>query len=124
MTIDQGQHLPTPQTESDAQNFGCQGRTVIHIGTKDQFLNTTPNKEALIRLISDKLCQNGCKVVQASGDADIDIVEAVVSSSLTKSTTTTDIMVFLLFHSQSFPHRLYVRSDKSKDNIASYHCSE
>ena len=34
-------------------------------GTKDQFLNITTNKEALIRLISDKLCQNGCKVVQA-----------------------------------------------------------
>ena len=49
--------------------------------------NTTPNKEALIRVISDKLCQNGYKVVQASGDADVDIVEAAVSSHLTKSTT-------------------------------------
>ncbi len=55
--------------------------------TKDQLLNTTPNKEAFIRLISDKLCQKGCEVVQASGYADIDIVEAVVSSSLTKLTT-------------------------------------
>ena len=42
----------------------------LFAGTKDQFLNTTPNKEALIRLISDKLCQHGCEVVQASGDAD------------------------------------------------------
>ena len=58
----------------------------LFTGTKDQFLNTTPNKEALIRLISDKLCQNGCEVVQVSGYADIDIVEAVVSSSLTKLT--------------------------------------
>ena len=49
--------------------------------------NTTPNKEVLIRVISDKLCQNGYKVVHASGDADIDIVEAAVSSYLTKSTT-------------------------------------
>ena len=59
----------------------------LFTGTKDQLLNTTPNKEALIRLISDKLCQNGCEVAQASGGADIDIVEAVVSSSLTKLTT-------------------------------------
>ena len=52
-------------------------------GTKVQFLNTTLNKEALIRLISDKLCQNVCKVVHSSGYADIDIVEAAVSPSLT-----------------------------------------
>ncbi len=70
----------------------------LFTGTKDQFLNTTPNKEALIRLISDKLCQNGCEVVQASGDADIDIVEAVVSSSLTKLTTMTErIQIFWCF---------------------------
>ena len=29
-TIDQWQHLPAPQTDWDAQNCGCQGRTVIH----------------------------------------------------------------------------------------------
>ena len=93
----------------------------LFTGTHDQFLNTTPNKEALIRLISDKLCQNGCKFVPASGDADIDIVEAAVSPSFTKSTTLmedTDILVFLLFHSQRVQNRLYFRSDKSKDT----HC--
>ena len=59
--------------------------------------------------------------MQASGDADIDIVEAADSLSLTKSTTLMarkHILVFLLFHSQSVPSRLYGRSDKS------YHCSE
>ena len=70
----------------------------LFTGTKDQFLNTTPNKKALIRLISDKLCQNGCEFVQASGYADIDIVEAVVSSSLTKLTTLTErIQIFWCF---------------------------
>ena len=29
-TINQGQHLPTPQTEWDAENCGCPGRTDIH----------------------------------------------------------------------------------------------
>ncbi len=65
--------------------------------------------------------------MQASGDADIDIVEAADSLSLTKSTTLMErkhILVFLLFHSQSVPSRLYVRSDKSKYNTVSYHCSE
>ena len=65
----------------------------------------------MIRLISDKLRQNGCTVVQASGDADVDIVEAAVSSSMTKSTTLmgedTDLLVLLLFK------ELYVRSDTS-----------
>ena len=71
-------------------------------GTKDQFLNTTPKKEALIRLISDKLCQNGCEVLQASGYADIDIVEAVVSSSLTKLTTLMErIQIFWCFSSST-----------------------
>ena len=70
----------------------------LFTGTKDQFLNTTPNKESLIRLISDKLCQNGCEVVQASGDADVDIGEAVVSSSLTKLTTLMErIQIFWCF---------------------------
>ena len=67
----------------------------------------------MIRLISDKLRQNGCTVVQASGDADVDIVEAAVSSSMTKSTTLigedTDLLVLLLFK------ELYFRSDTSKD---------
>ena len=65
--------------------------------------------------------------MQASGDADIDIVEAAYTLSLTKSTTLMErkhILVFLLFHSQSVPSRLYVRSAKSKDNTVSYHCSE
>ena len=57
---------------------------LIFTGMKDQFLNTTSNKEAMIRLISDKLRQNGCRVVQTSGNADVDIVEATVSSSMTK----------------------------------------
>ena len=59
----------------------------LFTGTKDQFLNTTTNKKALITLISDKLCQSGCKVVQASEEADIDVVEAAVSSPSTKSTS-------------------------------------
>ena len=81
-----------------------QGRTVIH-RNKGSVLEHNPKQEAMIRLISDKLCQNGFKVVQASGDADIDSVEAAVSSSLTKSTTLmerihiTYLLVFLLFHS-------------------------
>ena len=44
--------------------------------------------------------------MQASGDADIDIVEAADSLSLTKSTTLMErkhILVFLLLHSQSVP---------------------
>ena len=83
----------------------------IFTGTKDQFLNTTSHKESMIRLISDKLRQHGCTVVQASGDADVDIVEAAVSSSMTKSTTVigedTDLLVLLLFKA------LYFRSDTS-----------
>ena len=51
--------------------------------------------------------------VQATGYADIDIVEAAVSLSFTKSTTTIDILVFLLFQSQRVQNRLYIRSDKS-----------
>ena len=66
----------------------------------------------MIRLISDKLRQNGCTVVQASGDADVDIVEAAVPSSMTKSTTVigddTDLLVLLLFKALNF------RSDTSK----------
>ena len=60
----------------------------------------------MIRLISDKLRQNGCTVVQASGDADVDIVEGAVSSCMTKLTTLigedTDLLVLLLFKALYF----------------------
>ena len=101
----------------------------LFTGTNDRFLNTTPDKETLIRLLSDQLCQNGCKVVQASGYADIDIVEAAVSLSLTKSTTLMDrIYIFWCFSFST--HKVFkIGSTSGLTNqkttlYISYHCSE
>ena len=94
----------------------------LFTGTNDQFLNTTSNKEALIRLISDKLCQNGCKVVHASGDADIDIVKAAVSSPLTKSTTLMErIHIFWCFSFST--HKVFkIGSTSGRTNQKTQHC--
>jgi hypothetical protein len=48
------------------------------------------------------LKQKGCHVIQAEGDADVDIVKAAVSMSGYKSTTLigedTDLLILLLYH--------------------------
>ena len=95
----------------------------LFTGTNDQFLNNTSNKDGLIMLISDKSCQNGCKVVQASGDADLDIVEAAVSSHLTKSTTLMErIHIFWCCFSFSTHKVFNIGSRSGLTNQKTQHC--
>lgn len=65
--------------------------------------------------------QKGCHVIQAEGDADVDIVKAAVSMSLYRSTTLigedTDLLVLLLYHATTDCKDLYFRSDKGKANV-------
>ena len=60
------------------------------------------NKQALIQLIIDRMQQKGCDVIQAEGDADVDIAKAAINMSAMRPTTLigedTDLLVLLLFH--------------------------
>jgi hypothetical protein len=48
------------------------------VGKKEDFLSNVENKRAMIDLIAKCLKQKGCHVIQAEGDADVDIVKAAV----------------------------------------------
>ena len=71
-------------------------------------------------MISDELRERHSIVINAPGDADVDIVMAAVEASLLHTTTLigedTYLLVSLLFlyHVQGNSKGLYFRSDKSK----------
>jgi len=95
--------------------------TTKFVGKKDDFLSNEKNKKSLIDMISACLKQKGCHVVQAEGDADVDIVKAAVTMSTFKSTTLigedTDLLILLLYHGKMDSKELYFRSDKGKPNV-------
>ena len=84
------------------------------VGKKEDFLSNSENKQAMIDLIAKCLQQKGCHVIQAEGDADVDIVKAAVSMCEYKSTTLigedTDLLILLLHHATlKDSHELYFR---------------
>ena len=69
----------------------------VFSGKKDEFLSRGSNKQALINIISGKLRDNGCNVINCEGDTDCKIVHAVIAASEYGSTTLigedTDLLV-------------------------------
>ena len=96
-------------------------------GKKEELLSRDTNKQILIRMISDQLRERDCTVVNAHGDADVDIVKMAVEPSLKHTTTLigedTDILVVLLYYAQGDVMNLYFRSDKPEADgtIEVYH---
>ena len=91
-------------------------------GKKEEFLSRGTNKHHLISLISEELRQMGCVVIQADGDADVDITMAAVNAASTHSTTLigedTDLLVLLLHHTPPDSKPLYFRSDNETRSTA------
>lgn len=81
----------------------------------------------MIDLISQKVRDRGCDVINSQGDADVDIVTAAVQSSETHSTTVigedTDLLVLLLHHGKQSNKDLFFREDKANAN-AVYHINK
>ncbi|KAG1714479.1 hypothetical protein GQR58_001251 [Nymphon striatum] len=90
--------------------------TTVFTGKKEEFLSQGSNKQGLINMISDRLREKGCKVMNAEGDADYDIVQAAIALSEYKTTALigedTDLLILLLHHMDSHKKTLYFRSDK------------
>ena len=99
----------------------------VFAGKKDEFLSRDRNKQNMIDLISKKIRGKGCELINAPGDADVQIVKAAVLSSLTRSTTLigedTDLLVLLLHYMQQANKDLYFRSDKANADKL-YHINE
>ena len=90
--------------------------TTVFTGKKEDFLSQGSNKQGLINMISDRLREKGCTVMNAEGDADYDIVQSAIAVSEYKTTTLigddTDLLILLLHHMDSHKKTLYFRSDK------------
>ena len=97
--------------------FGCGG-----CSNKEDFLSNQANKQGLIRLISERMRERGCLVIQAEEDADADIVKAAVSMASFKTTTLTgedmDLLALLLHDTpNNNAKQIYFRSDKGKPTV-------
>lgn len=96
-------------------------------GKKENFLSRDSNKQSLIRLVSAELRNRGCTVVNAPGDADVEIVKAAVATSLLHTTTLvgedTDLLILLLHYTLPASKNIYFRSDRSKGDgsVKVYH---
>ena len=92
------------------------------VGKKDEFLQSTHNKQQIIRLITEELRQRKCNVIQAEDDADVEIAKAAVTMAQFKSTTVigedTDLLVLLLYYTNiDKSYDIYLRSDIIKNNF-------
>ncbi|KAG7165603.1 hypothetical protein Hamer_G013102 [Homarus americanus] len=87
------------------------------VGRKDDFLSRSCNKQGLIDLVTEELQKKGCTVINALGDADMDIVKAAIKASQHQLTTLigedTDLLILLLYNAEANSRGLYFRSDKS-----------
>ena len=87
------------------------------VGKKEDFLSRPCNKQGLIDLVTEELQMKDCKVINASGDADVDIVKAAIKASQHQPTTLigedTDLLILLLYYADTNNKGLYFRSDKS-----------
>src|SRR6218665_684609 len=86
-------------------------------GKKDEFLSIGSNKQKLIWLVSYALRKVDCIVMNAQGDADVEIAKAAVETSRLHTTTLigedTDLLVLLLHYVKPHCKSLYFRSDKT-----------
>ena len=60
---------------------------IIFSGKKDDFWSNGSNKQALIQLMMERMKQKGCDVIQAEGDADVEIALAAISMSAFRPTS-------------------------------------
>ena len=96
----------------------CVGVTVHFDGDmmieskKEDFLNNKANKQRFIHYLSDKLERAGCRIDQATHDADVLIVQTSVASAQTKDTVLvgddTDLLILLLHHVEMDAHELFM----------------
>ncbi len=83
---------------------------------KDDFLSSRfCNKQGLINLMTEELEKEGCTFINASGDADMNIVKAAVKASVHQPIgEDIDSLILLLYYAGMNNRGLYFRLDKSK----------
>ena len=114
-SIKDNTHQRRGQNTHPVINFTAQTEFV---GRKDDFLSVSVNKQGLIKLVTEELEKKGCTVINAPGDADVDIVKVAIRASQHQPTTLigedTDLLILLLYYAETNNRGHYFRSDKSK----------
>ena len=84
---------------------------------KDDFLSRSCNKQGLIYFATEEVKKKGCTVVNASGDAHMEIVKVVIKASQNQPTTLieedTDLLILLFYYVEANDRALYFCSDTS-----------
>lgn len=91
--------------------------TMLFTSTKESFLSNLSNKQNLINLITEKLQNKGCIVVNSLEDADLNIALTAVQQSSSHTVTVigedTDVLILLLYHCYDIKqYDIYYRSDR------------
>ena len=78
--------------------------TTLHT-KKEEFLSNKHNKHRFIALLSQRLEQAGCEIHQATGNADVLIVQMALTSAAKQETVQvgddTDLRVLLIYHAKN-----------------------
>jgi hypothetical protein len=103
--------------------------SMVFQGKKTEFLSNHKNKQKFIDLLGDHLKTDGCHVEHACGDADLLIVQTVISAAQThidKSTVVIaddiDVLILLCWHTKSTTPSIYFRPEPRQDNKKSTRC--
>jgi hypothetical protein len=91
-----------------------QSDMIVSLKKKD-FLANEENKQKFINLLSEKLLNAGCNVIQAPDDADLLIVKTAVESAKSNSTVLvgddTDLLVLMIYHGDIDGKDLFFRPE-------------
>ena len=86
------------QRQNQVGNRVTISKATIFSGKKEDFLSNDANKQDLINHYTEHMRERGCQVIQAEGDADVDIVKAAVSMAFFQTTTLiaedTDLLIY------------------------------
>jgi len=76
--------------------------TAKFVAKEGDFLSNERNRMVANGMITERLRQKGCYIIQAEGDADVYIVKAAVTMCISCSTTLirkdTDLLILLLYY--------------------------
>ncbi|KAK3713979.1 hypothetical protein QZH41_005649 [Actinostola sp. cb2023] len=82
---------------------------------KDEFLSNKANKQRFINLLADRLKQAECSILQATGDADLLIVQTAIQATRSQTTVLvgddTDLLVLLCYHGEMNANDLYFKPE-------------
>ena len=93
---------------------------------KEEFLSNKHNQQRFIALLSQRLEQAGCEIHQASGNADVLIVQTAFTSAAKQETVLVgddaNLLVFLIYHAKNVRHNVFFRPETRRASQKGNRC--